>query len=138
MVRFRKQIGALPWRRRRDEIEILLITSRETKRWVIPKGWPMPELSDSNAARREAFEEAGVAGRVRRTSVGSYTYDKRLNDGGTLACRVQVFPLLVVEKHKTWPEQDERKRQWFERSEAAFLVDEPGLQELIRDFDPRG
>jgi 8-oxo-dGTP pyrophosphatase MutT (NUDIX family) len=138
MVRFRKQIGALPWRRRKDEIEILLITSRETKRWVIPKGWPMPELSDSNAARREAFEEAGVAGRVRRTSVGSYTYDKRLDDGGTLACRVHVFPLLVVEKHKTWPEQEERKRQWFERSEAAFLVDEPGLQELIRGFDPRG
>ncbi len=116
-------------------MEVLLVTSRETRRWVIPKGWPMDHLIDSNAAKMEAFEEAGVDGHVKREAVGTYDYEKRLITGDMVACRVSVFALQVTEEHKKWPEKRERKRQWFKPHEAAWEVDEPGLKEILRSLD---
>ena len=72
-----QQVAALCWRRRKGTVEVLLVTSRETRRWVIPKGWPMDGLADYNAARREAFEEAGVEGHMRREPLGTFFYEKR-------------------------------------------------------------
>jgi 8-oxo-dGTP pyrophosphatase MutT (NUDIX family) len=122
MVDLRKQIGALAWRRKKDRLEVLLITSRETGRWVIPKGWPMDHLIDSNAAKQEAFEEAGIRGHVSRTALGTYDYDKRQADGDVVACRVTVFALEVVEKRSNWPEKRQRKRRWFAPDEAAWAA----------------
>jgi 8-oxo-dGTP pyrophosphatase MutT (NUDIX family) len=130
----RKQVGALPWRRKKSRIEILLITSRDTGRWVIPKGWPMEHLIDSNAAKQEAFEEAGIDGHVKRESIGAYDYDKRLAKGGVVACRVEVYALEVIEQLKRWPEMSERKRRWFDVNDAAWEVDEAGLKVIIRKF----
>ena len=114
----------------------LLITSRETRRWVIPKGWPMKRLSASHAAAREALEEAGVSGEVAPEAAGAYRYVKRMRDGATIACLVQVFPLRVTEEHAHWPEEIQRERAWFTPGEAAARVAEPELKALLRAFDP--
>lgn len=128
------QIGALCWRLKRQGPEILLVTSRETKRWVIPKGWPMPHLVHSNAAKQEAYEEAGVLGRVRRKPLGTFSYDKIRPDGSAQPCKVLVFALEYQEKAERWPERKERKREWFSAEVAAKKVNEPGLKTLIKLF----
>lgn len=128
------QIAALPWRRRGGEIEVLLVTSRETKRWVIAKGNPMIDLDDPLAAAQEAYEEAGVQGDIRHQPVGSYPYDKRFKDGRCLRCEVEVYPLEVLIQLGSWPEADQRKRQWMLAEEAAQKVHEPELAKLIRNF----
>lgn len=126
-----RQIAALPWRKRRGRVEILLITSRETKRWVIPKGWPMPGRTDHTAARQEAFEEAGIEGRISKTSIGTFAYEKRLENGDGTYCRVDVFPLKVQNLKRNWPEKAERTRAWFSVEEAAYLVRDADLEMVI-------
>lgn len=128
------QVAALPWREGRGGLEILLITSRETRRWVIPKGWPIANLVDSNAAKREAYEEAGVEGSVRREPIGRYAYDKRDADGSRRACVVTVYALAVAREHARWPERRERTRMWFKAKVAANKVREPKLRAIIRAF----
>ena len=128
-----RQVAALCFRKGKGRVEVLLITSRQTKRWVIPKGWPMPPLKDYNAARREAFEEAGVEGHMLRKKFGSFSYAKlRLKD--SLAIRVDVYLLEVDREKKAWPEMGERKRRWFGVDEAAHRVQEPQLRKLIRSL----
>jgi 8-oxo-dGTP pyrophosphatase MutT (NUDIX family) len=129
-----RQVAALPWRRRNGSIEILLVTSRETRRWVIPKGWPIVNLLAPNAAKREAYEEAGVDGRVRRKPVGRYTYSKRAADGSRRTCVVTVYALGVARQHRDWPERRERTRSWFKAQDAALKVEEAGLRAIIRAF----
>lgn len=128
-----RQVAALCFRKRKGSMEILLITSRETRRWVIPKGWPMPPLRDYNAARREAFEEAGVEGHLRRRKHGTFRYAK-LGASTPLPVVVDVYLLEVRRAKKTWPEAGERKRRWFSVDEAALRVQEPELKKLIRSF----
>ncbi|ACA16612.1 NUDIX hydrolase [Methylobacterium sp. 4-46] len=128
----RRQVGVLPLRHGPDGAQVLLITSRETRRWVIPKGWPMKGLKNHEAAAREAYEEAGVIGRVEKHALGSYLYQKRLKSRDTVLCQVQVFPLHVRRQLKAWPEQQERDGRWFSPSDAAEAVTEPGLAALIR------
>jgi 8-oxo-dGTP pyrophosphatase MutT (NUDIX family) len=128
-----QQYAALPWRRRTDAaIEIMLLTSRDTGRWVIPKGWPAPGLSPAQSAAREAREEGGLVGQLGEHSIGRYHYDKRLSDGSTVLCAVEVFPMEVDRQLKSWPERKERRTQWFALQEAAAAVDEPELADLIR------
>ena len=127
------QYGALPWRAGLG-VEILLITSRETRRWVIPKGWPMGKLSPAQAAAREAFEEAGVEGLTDGRPFGHYVYDKRLKNGKFRQLNVAVFPMRVVTEHGDWPEKHERETRWFSAAEAAGQVAEPALAELIQNF----
>ena len=115
----------------------MLLTSRETRRWVIPKGWPMVGLEPQDCAAAEAFEEGGVKGRVSR-SIGVYAYDKVLKDSSARNLRVEVFPLEVGVELEAWPEASERDRQWFSPAEAAASVDEPDLAALIRGFTPQG
>jgi 8-oxo-dGTP pyrophosphatase MutT (NUDIX family) len=129
----RAQYAALPYRRA-PELEILLVTSRETGRWVIPKGWPMRAKSARAAAAVEALEEAGVEGTVARKALGAYDYVKILRTGQPQPCRVEVFPLEVTRQQPTWREQDQRTTQWFDWESAAAAVREPGLASLIRQF----
>lgn len=128
-----RQVAALCFRKQKGKVEVLLITSRETKRWVIPKGWPMPPLTDYNAARREAFEEAGVEGRMRRKKFGSFSYAK-LGAKASLTIRVDVYLLEVEREKKTWPEKHQRKRRWFGVDEAAHRIQESQLRKLIRSL----
>jgi len=129
-----EQVAALPWRKRRGILQILLVTSRQTGRWVIPKGWQMVHLVDFNAAKREAYEEAGVDGRVQRKVIGRYTYIKAGPGGAKLTCRVTVYPLSVTREYRTWPECRERVRQWFDAEQAAMKVREPKLRAILRAF----
>jgi 8-oxo-dGTP pyrophosphatase MutT (NUDIX family) len=128
-----RQYAALPYRDRHG-LEILLLTSRETRRWVIPKGWPMKGLSPHGAAACEAIEEAGVFGRVSKKSIGEFQYIKRLKNGAPLQCTVGVFPLKVAKQLTHWPEQKERTAHWFAPAEACELVEEPDLGALILAF----
>ncbi len=134
MLKPKQQVAALPWRRKKDRIEFLLVTSRETRRWVIPKGWPMEHLADYNAARLEAFEEAGVKGHMKKTSIGIYRYDKRMKDGSLIPCLVHVHAMEVTSVEKRWPEKNQRERAWFAASDAVWHVDEPGLKDIIVQF----
>jgi 8-oxo-dGTP pyrophosphatase MutT (NUDIX family) len=127
----RLQIAALPLRKQGRNIEILLISSRETKRWIIPKGWPMLGLEDYQAAELEAFEEAGVRGKMGEEPIGLFSYNKRKKSGRLLPCSVTVYALNVEKLLRDWPEKHERKRKWFLAREAADLVDEEGLKAVI-------
>jgi len=129
----RVQYGALPYRvSTGSRAEFMLVTSRETRRWIIPKGWPKKGKSPHHSAAREAFEEAGVVGAVGRRPVGSFSYEKRLKNGGSVECEVRVFPLEVKRQNKQWPEKQERRVKWLSASEAAEKVKEPMLSEIIR------
>ena len=128
------QVAALPFRRGPNGVEIMLITSRETRRWVIPKGWPMKAFDPGGTAAQEAFEEAGLVGDPGRRPLGVYHYDKRLRSGRAQHVRVMVFPLKVREERDIWPEMVERERRWTTPAEAAGMVDEPELQALLARF----
>jgi 8-oxo-dGTP pyrophosphatase MutT (NUDIX family) len=125
------QVAALPIRRAKNgALEVLLITSRETGRWIIPKGWSCKRLKDHEAAAREAEEEAGVAGKVRREAIGSYRYTKR-ELGDEVSIAVSVFLLDVLKERRRWPEKRQRQRAWFEISAAAKVLEEPALSALV-------
>ena len=130
-----RQVAALPWRLEDGQRRILMITSRETRRWVIPKGGRMVGKSDPEAAAQEALEEAGVKGDIKDHSIGVFRYAKGLKDGGQRLCVVSVYPLEVVIQMGAWPEAHQRERRWMSLAEAADLVNEPDLAALIRDFD---
>lgn len=108
----------------------MLVTTRETRRWVIPKGWPMKRLPDRKAAAREAKEEAGVKGHVRRKPIGTYSYFKRRETEFEFI-EVTVYLLVVEQVMKEWPEMDQRQRRWFSIEDAEREVGEPGLKALI-------
>jgi len=129
------QFAALPWRIGEGGIrEIMLLTSRETRRWVIPKGWPMKGKKPQQVASREAYEEAGLIGHIMgKQPLGSFHYEKRLNHKSIL-CEVMVFPFRVEHQLDEWPEKGQREAKWFDAREAASLVDEGGLAEIINDF----
>jgi 8-oxo-dGTP pyrophosphatase MutT (NUDIX family) len=124
------QVAALPFRVVDGGIEVLLVTSRETKRWLIPKGWPMKGRKPHKAAAREAEEEAGVKGRIEGKALGHYTYWKRRVVHFDL-CRVDVYPLEVSKQLKSWKEKGQREARWFKVEEAADAVLEPALAWLI-------
>lgn len=131
------QFAALPWRvGGGDRVEVMLMTSRETRRWVIAKGWPIKGLAPNMTASREAYEEAGVEGYVSMNAVGSYAYDKRKPSGRLQAVQVEVYPLQVTVQHPDWPEQFQREKLWLSPQEAAARVDEPGLKTLLAAFSP--
>jgi 8-oxo-dGTP pyrophosphatase MutT (NUDIX family) len=134
----RIQQGALPYRFRPDgSLEILLVTSRQTRRWIIPKGWPIKGLKPAKSAAREAYEEAGVRGVVAAKSIGSFVYDKWLEDGVSMPCEVRVFPLQVERQHKSWPERDQRETRWLDPDAALALLDDPGLRDVVATFVDR-
>jgi 8-oxo-dGTP pyrophosphatase MutT (NUDIX family) len=132
----RMQYGALCWREGAEGIEVLLITSRDTGRWIIPKGWPMPGLPPEAAAAQEAWEEAGVDGQVNPVCLGRYGYHKLLAVSAEVPCAVAVYGLRVRRLAEKYPEVKERRRAWFPLAEAAGLVQEPDLARLIAGFVP--
>ena len=125
------QYGAICWRMHRGKVEVLLITSRDTGRWVIPKGWPMDKRSPSEAARQEAWEEAGVRGEIADTAIGLFNYVKLLSPKRSCECAVQVFALRVSELVDKFPERKERRRKWFAAEKAARKVNEPQLRQVL-------
>lgn len=130
--KYRRQCAALPITAGADRPMVLLVTSRGTRRWVLPKGWAEPELPPHALAAREAFEEAGVLGAAAEAAIGAYSTRKRMPDGRRATCHVEVFTLRVEGFAHVWPEQGQRKARWFTPEEAAARVREPGLATLLR------
>lgn len=129
-----KQVAALPWRRTDRGLEFLLVTSRGTGRWVLPKGWPEGTEEPYHAASREAEEEAGISGEISQEAAGRYYYSKRRASGAELQCEVMVFPLEVKTIADDWRERRKRRRRWFSPQDAARLVSEPDLGELLGNY----
>nr|WP_111301626.1 NUDIX hydrolase [Paracoccus saliphilus] len=123
------QVGALC----RDPASgaVLLITSRDTGRWVIPKGWPMEGRTLAGAAAQEAWEEAGVRGRIAAQELGRYDYNKTQQQGFSVPVEVRVFLLSVDSRAAKFPEAEQRESRWFTPSEAAERVAEPGLKRIL-------
>lgn len=132
----RLQVAALPWRRGQFGIEILLVTSRETRRWVTPKGGRMTGFTDAQSAAQEALEEAGIEGEISEAPLGTFRYLKILKRRAPRWCVVAVHALEVRVEHATWHEQAERERRWMSAEQAAACVGEADLAEIIRAFRP--
>lgn len=131
----RQQFAALPFRTD-NGLQVMLVTSRETRRWVLPKGWPIKGLKPHSVAAREALEEAGLTGKMAKEPIGSYRYIKRMRNGAAMPCEVGVFPMEVEKQRRNWPERDQRTTSWFALADAAGLVDEPELRDLLLGFAP--
>jgi ADP-ribose pyrophosphatase YjhB (NUDIX family) len=132
-----RQVAALCWRtsqKHGSAIEILLITSLNSKRWILPKGWPEPELGPADNAAREAFEEAGVMGKIGAKPIGRYHYLKERKDGGGIPCSVEIFALEVTKQLDDWPEKNSRELAWLTLDQAAARVSEPSLRQILKDF----
>src|SRR5687768_16330036 len=126
------QSGVIPYRRRAGQIEVLLITSRRTGRWIIPKGMVEHYLTPALSAAEEAYEEAGVHGELSAEPLGSYAYARQGS-----RWTVSVYALEVDAVLERWPEMAERQRAWYSVEHAALLADGPGLQALIAALPDR-
>jgi 8-oxo-dGTP pyrophosphatase MutT (NUDIX family) len=126
----------LPYRfAENGSIEFLLVTTRRSQRWIIPKGWPIKGLKPPKSAAREAFEEAGIRGTVGAKAIGSFRYEKVLIESGlTVPCEARVFPLLVKRQLETWPEAHERKLRWLEPERALAVVKNEGAAIAYEPF----
>lgn len=135
----RAQYAALCYRVRESGTnpDILLVTSRDTGRWVIPKGWPMNGKPAHEVAAQEALEEAGVIGETDPKPIGCFGYDKAMNEGLKLPCEVQVHALKVLEFAEEYKEKGKRRIEWVSPREAEARVQEPELKKLIHDFAQR-
>ena len=115
--------------------KVLLITSRDTGRWILPKGWPIDGLDGAGAALQEAWEEAGVTkADIESDPMGIFDYDKGLGEGLTVPVTTQVYLTRVRDLSEEYPEAGMRKRAWFTPQEAAELVDEPDLKAILTAF----
>ncbi|MEM5475331.1 NUDIX hydrolase [Pacificibacter sp. AS14] len=131
----RIQSAALCYRTSKRGKEVLLITSRERGRWILPKGWPINGLDGASTAAQEAWEEAGVKPlKIHKKSVGQFHYDKILNNGASAPVEANVYSIEVKKLADNYPEVDERTRGWMAPKVAAELVEEPGLKAILRAF----
>ncbi|MFD2739164.1 NUDIX hydrolase [Sulfitobacter aestuarii] len=133
----RIQFAALCYRMRRGKVQILLVTSRRAKRWIVPKGWPMPDKTPAASALQEAWEEAGVRGRAEESCLGVYSYRKGQPGSEDLACAAMLYPVKVASLARQYPESGQRRRIWVSRKKAARMVGQAELARLIAGFEPR-
>jgi 8-oxo-dGTP pyrophosphatase MutT (NUDIX family) len=132
----RTQFAALCWRERRGKVQVLLITSRRRKRWIVPKGWPMDGKTPAECAAIEAWEEAGVIGKHSDSCIGVYSYARLREGEEDLACLAMLYPVKVKTLKKKFPERKDRRRKWVSRKRAAKMVGERELGKLIMGFSP--
>jgi 8-oxo-dGTP pyrophosphatase MutT (NUDIX family) len=127
------QYGALPYRLdAQGRPEVLLVTSRRTRRWILPKGWPIKGLNPAKSAAREAFEEAGIVGEVSAQPVGAFRYDKLFERTGLSSpCTVEVFPLKVTRQFEHWPEAGQRQTRWAHAEDLPAMVEDRDLRRFI-------
>ncbi len=135
-MKTRKQYAALPYIVLADHIEVLLITRRRSRRWIIPKGWPEADLAPHRLAELEAYEEAGLKGRIGKKAIGRFSYVKQLEGHEKVICTLDVFPLKVKAQCLNWPEKGQRELLWAKPKKAASLIEEKELSDLIRRFVP--
>ena len=129
------QSAAIPYRYDADgQLEILLVTSRKKRRWVLPKGHVRLGMGAHSSAAKEAFEEGGVIGLTGAEPVTNYVRKRRHVSEGE-ACSVTVYPMAVLTEAPVWPEMGQRERKWAKISDALDLVETKGLRKAIMAFD---
>ena len=128
------QYAALPWRKVKGKIEILLITTSNARLWIVPKGWPIEGLTPSESAAQEALEEAGLEGEIAAEPLGTFRHHKLAKSGETILCTVHLFPMEVTGQKQTWPEKHVREIRWFSVEEALARIKHPNLRRLIMKF----
>ncbi len=133
----RTQFAALCFRTDTEKLRVLLVTSRRTRRWILPKGWPMDGKSPAESAAVEAWEEGGVRGKAYDQCLGVFSYDKDIDDDNPLPVIGLVYPIKVKKIASNFPERKERTRKWVGLKKAAALVNSPDLAAIIRSFDPK-
>ena len=127
----RRQFAALPCMAGNTGLMVMLVTSRDTGRWVLLKEWPKKRLSGSELAALEAFEEAGLEGEIASRAIGFYRYAKRMPNGREITCDVNVYPMRLARELDDWPERAQRTRRWFTMTDAAAAVNEAELSMLL-------
>ncbi|MEO9575472.1 NUDIX hydrolase [Tateyamaria sp.] len=128
----RLQMAALCHRGQGDDKEYLLVTSRDTGRWIIPKGWPVRGLKSNETALQEAWEEAGVKNSSASAQpIGRYNYQKHLGGGYAVPVETLVYSVAVNELSDDFPEAHERTRKWVSATLAAAMVQEPELKAIF-------
>ncbi|MCV6825238.1 NUDIX hydrolase [Halocynthiibacter sp. SDUM655004] len=133
----RTQFGAICYRVVNARVQVLLVTTRRSGRWIVPKGWPMDGQTAGEAAAIEAWEEAGAKGKVKEFCVGVYSYTKDPDTKAALPCIVALYPIKVKKLAKEYPERKSRKRKWVSPKKAAKLVKEPELAAILKRFNPK-
>lgn len=133
----RTQFGALCYRIKNDKVQVLMVTSRTNRRWIVPKGWPVHGATPVEAALQEAWEEAGVVGKVTGNCIGIFSYIKSVVEQDSLPCIVAVYPVRVTRLETDYPERAERRRKWFSVKKAVANVGHLELRQILKDFDPR-
>lgn len=133
----RTQFAALCFREKASKLQVLLVTSRRSGRWILPKGWPILGRSPLETVATEAWEEAGVRGDIADRPVGLFSYTKEISGSPNLPCVAIVYALRVRKQEKTFPESGERRLKWMSRKKAASLVDSRELAYMLKAFDPR-
>ncbi|WP_245544326.1 NUDIX hydrolase [Oceanicola granulosus] len=129
----RTQFAVLPWRVVDGKVRICLVTSRGTRRWILPKGWPMDRTTPAEAAAIEAWEEAGLSGEVDHQPLGLYSYRKLIGEDAIPVIAV-VYVMRVIDIADDYPESDQRKRKWLSRKKAADRLEDPELSHIVRHF----
>jgi len=131
-----KQCGALPYRVTLPGVtEVLLVTSRGTGRWIVPKGWPIPGLSDAESAAREAYEEAGVLGAIDEAPFGTFAHWKSAEDGSEPGLfHIDLYPLRVERELTLWPEAHQRRKVWVSIDQAVTMIEPGELRDLVAAF----
>lgn len=132
----RTQFAALPYRVVGDKVQVCLVTTRGSGRWILPRGWPMHKQTPAEAAATEAWEEAGIIGEPINRCLGVYTYVKPLEKNPAPVV-VLIYPLKVRKTKSRWPEAKERRRKWFSLRKAARKLSEPELSVIVAGFDPK-
>ncbi|MFL2781297.1 MAG: NUDIX hydrolase [Rhodospirillales bacterium] len=132
-----KQVGCLCYKWVDKKLKVLIITSRTTKRWIIPKGWMQPKLGASGSAAVEAWEEAGVLGICDKKKFGDFKNIKILKDGYPLECIVDVFLMKTITQKAEFPEKDERTVKWIDPEDAASFIRNKSLIHLLKNFDAK-
>ncbi|MDO6590139.1 NUDIX hydrolase [Loktanella sp. D2R18] len=132
----RVQFAALCWRMRKGKVEICIVTTRTTGRWILPRGWPMHKHTPAQSAATEAYEEAGIRGDAIDRCLGAYSYVKPLKSGDAPII-VMVYPVRVRKELRKWPEHGQRKRKWLSPKKAAKKLQEPELKQIVATFKPK-
>lgn len=132
----RTQFAAMCYRIADGKVQVLMITSRGTGRWIVPKGWPADGKTPIESVMAEAWEEAGVEGRVTGECLGLFSYQKNIDDADDLPCVAMVYPVKVKSLAANYPEKGQRKRRWMSPKKAAEKVHEPELARILKSFDP--
>lgn len=131
----RVQVAALCFRNHAGKKEVLMVTSRGTGRWILPKGWPIKGKDGAESALQEAWEEAGVKeGHIEGQPIGTFSYEKELKTGLPVPVQTFVYTVEDVQLSDQYPEAHQRQRKWFTPQEAANRVREPELQALLRQL----